>query len=84
MAFKILLNGEKDAYFIYYVDRKEKQKKIGRYSDMSLKKINSEYDRMSTLYNDGGVDIKERERQQAEAKEKAKREAERQAEFERM
>ena len=35
LAFKVLPNGNIDGYFIYYVDRKEKQKKIGRYPPAS-------------------------------------------------
>ena len=31
LGFKILPNGNKDAYFIYYIDGKEKLRKIGRY-----------------------------------------------------
>jgi integrase len=59
LAFKILPNGDKDAYFIYYVDRKEKLKKIGRFgkTSMSLKVIRDKYNELSIEYQTG-IDIK--------------------------
>ena len=62
LAFKILPNGSKDAYFIYYIDGKEKLRKIGRYGKtkglMPLKSIRDTYNTLSREYQ-GGVDIKE-------------------------
>ena len=51
LGFKILPNGNKDAYFIYYIDGKEKLRKIGRYGKtkglMSLKSIRDTYNTLS-------------------------------------
>jgi integrase len=60
LAFKVLPNGDIDGYFIYYVNRKEKQKKIGRYGkgSMSLKAIRDKYIEFSKEYQ-SGTDIKE-------------------------
>lgn len=60
LAFKILPNGDKDAYFIYYIDRKEKLKKIGRFgkNSMTLKAIRDKYTELSNEYQTG-IDIKE-------------------------
>ena len=60
LAFKVLPNGDIDGYFIYYVDRKEKLKKIGRYgkTSMTLKAIRDRYNELSIEYQ-SGVDIKE-------------------------
>jgi integrase len=62
LGFKILPNGSKDAYFIYYIDGKEKLRKIGRYGKtkglMSLKSIRDTYNTLSREYQ-GGIDIKE-------------------------
>ncbi|UOA10261.1 site-specific integrase [Methylobacter sp. S3L5C] len=60
LAFKVLPSGDIDGYFIYYVDRKEKQKKIGRYGkgSMSLKAIRDKYTEFSKEYQ-SGTDIKE-------------------------
>jgi integrase len=60
LAFKVLPNGDIDGYFIYYVNRKEKQKKIGRYGkgSMSLKAIRDKYIEFSREYQ-SGTDIKE-------------------------
>jgi integrase len=79
LAFKILPSGDKDAYFVYYIDRKEKLKKIGRYGDMSLKEINQRFDEFSVPYNKTGSDVKELERQQVKAKAEDDAKAEREA-----
>jgi len=44
LAFKVLSSGLIDAYFIYYIDGREKLKKIGRYGKgaMSLTEGNQE------------------------------------------
>jgi len=83
LAFKVLPSGDVDAYFIYYVERKEKQIKIGRYgkgkNGMTLKVIHDEYDKLSKKYQ-GGADIKAQKLAQ-DAQDK--REAEEQAAAER-
>jgi integrase len=63
LGFKILTSGHVDAYFIYYVNRVEKLKKIGRYGVLSLKEIRSQYAELSIIYRKQG-DPKELERQQ--------------------
>ena len=76
LGFKILPNGNKDAYFIYYIDGKEKLRKIGRYGKtkglMSLKSIRDTYNTLSNDYQ-GGIDIKEQESKKAAALEKEKK-----------
>ncbi|MDP1772135.1 MAG: site-specific integrase [Methylobacter sp.] len=83
LAFKVLPSGDVDAYFIYYVERKEKQIKIGRYgkgkNGMTLKAIHDKYDELSKKYQ-GGADIKAQKLAQ-DAQDK--REAEEQAALER-
>lgn len=75
LAFKVLPSGDIDSYFIYYVEGKEKQKKIGRYGNkpntMSLKAIHDKYNDLSKEYKRGvDVKVKEQETAAAEAKEK--------------
>jgi len=83
LAFKILPSGDIDGYFIYYVDGKEKQKKIGRYGKaknmMSLKAIRDKYNGLSIKYQ-GGADVKAQEIEEAAAQE---RERQKQATIER-
>ncbi len=62
LAFRVLPTGDVDAYFIYYVNRKEKLKKIGRYGVLSLKQIRTQYSELSLVYRQEG-DPKEVERQ---------------------
>ncbi|MBF6647186.1 site-specific integrase [Methylobacter sp. BlB1] len=71
LAFKMLPSAVIDAYFIYYIDGKEKLKKIGRYGKgaMSLKEIRNCYRDLSKEYQ-AGIDIKEQQRQQALAEER--------------
>ncbi|MGZ3901370.1 MAG: tyrosine-type recombinase/integrase [Bacteroidia bacterium] len=70
LAFKILPNGDIDGYFIYYVEGREKQKKIGRYGKaknmMSLKDIRTKYNELSKKYQ-GGTDVKAHEIEEAAA-----------------
>jgi integrase len=77
LGFKILTNGDIDGYFIYYVDGKEKQKKIGRYGKakdlMSLKAIRDKYTELSKEYQ-SGTDVKEQALKIAAAQEKKRQE----------
>jgi integrase len=75
LAFKILPSGDIDGYFIYYVDRKEKQKKIGRYGkgSMSLKAIRNKYKELSKDYQ-SGIDVKQHEIELAEDQERERQE----------
>jgi len=81
LAFKVLPSGVIDAYFIYYIDRKEKQIKIGRYdkkgkNGITLKAIHDKYDELSEEYQSGqgGVDIKVKKQEEDAAKEREKQE----------
>lgn len=77
LAFKKLPNGNIDGYFIYYVDGKEKLKKIGRYgssrSMMSLKQIRDAYIELSKKYY-SGIDVKVQELEMEAAQERDRRE----------
>lgn len=78
LAFKVLPSGNIDAYFLYYIDRKEKQIKIGRYNKkgkngITLKSIHDKYDELSDEYQ-GGVDIKVKKQEEDAAKEREKQE----------
>ena len=77
LAFKILTSGDIDAYFIYYINGKEKQKKIGRYGKanglMSLKTIRDKYTELSKEYQ-SGTDVKEQAIKIAAAQEKEQQE----------
>jgi len=75
LAFKVLPNGNIDGYFIYYVDRKEKQKKIGRYGkgSMSLKAIRDKCSELSKKYQ-SGIDVKQQEIEQAATQERERQE----------
>lgn len=75
LAFKVLPNGDIDGYFIYYADRKEKQKKIGRYGkgSMGLKAIRAKYTELSKEYQ-SGIDIKEQALANAAAQERVRHE----------
>ena len=75
LAFKVLPSGDIDGYFIYYVDRKEKQKKIGRYGkgSMSLKAIRDKYKELSKDYQ-LGIDVKQQEIELAADQERARQE----------
>ena len=75
LAFKVLPNGNIDGYFIYYVDRKEKQKKIGRYGkgSMSLKAIRDKCSELSKKYQ-SGIDVKQQEIEQAATQERDRQE----------
>ncbi len=86
LLFQVLPTGDIDGYFAYYVDGKEKRKKIGRYGRakglMSLKEIRIAYLELSAL-NKKGTDVKvEETRQRQEAariqREEAEKERQRQ------
>ena len=83
LAFKVLTSGDIDGYFIYYINGKEKQKKIGRYGKaknmMTLKVIRDECAKLSTEYQ-GGIDVKVQELKREQAQE---RERQQQASIER-
>lgn len=83
LAFKVLTSGDIDGYFIYYINGKEKQKKIGRYGKaknmMTLKSIRDEVARLSKEYQ-GGIDVKVQELKREQAQE---RERQQQASIER-
>ncbi|MEY3788013.1 MAG: hypothetical protein RLZ75_2220 [Pseudomonadota bacterium] len=79
LAFKILTSGDIDAYFIYYVNGREKQKKIGRYGRakdlMNLKAIRDEYAELSKQYQaGGGTDVKAQALEVAAAQERERQE----------
>jgi integrase len=71
----VLPNGNIDGYFIYYVDRKEKQKKIGRYGkgSMSLKAIRDKCSELSKKYQ-SGIDVKQQEIEQAATQDRERQE----------
>ncbi len=63
-AFKIFPDGTKDFYFIYYVNGKEKLKKIGRFGSghnrLTLKQARDIYKVLSQKYKNG-IDVKAQE-----------------------
>lgn len=75
LAFKVLPSGDIDGYFIYYVDRKEKQKKIDRYRKgaKSLKAIRDKYKELSKEYQ-SGIDVKQQEIERAALQERERQE----------
>lgn len=77
LAFKILPNGDIDGYFIYYVNGKERLKKIGRYGKsknlMTLKAIRNRYVELSKEYQ-SGIDVKIQELQRTAAQERERQE----------
>lgn len=73
---KVLGNGEVDFYFVYFIEGKEKSKKIGRYGNsnqgrLTLAQARTEFRMLSSIYG-SGIDpkLQEREKTQKLAEEK--------------
>lgn len=66
---KILNNKDIDFYFVYFIERKEKSKKIGRYGStlgkLTLAQAKAEFRKLSSTYN-SGVDPKVQELENAQ------------------
>jgi len=66
---RVLSNGEVDFYFVYFIEGKEKSKKIGRYGSiqgrLTLAQARTEFRRLSSTYN-SGIDPKVKELEDAQ------------------
>ncbi|SFM35740.1 tyrosine-type recombinase/integrase [Nitrosomonas communis] len=73
---RVLENGEVDFYFKYFIDGKEKSKKIGRYGNISnqltLAQAKAEFRIHSATYS-SGIDPKVQEQEDAQKEEKEKK-----------